>query len=101
MEDRTINHHGSTVSVEDTDKDVVQVVQAERLPGHKDLVARDEREEVKARKKYYENVKEETKKSKERQTKLRICKFIGQKLVPVVIFTFIIAYWCYGISSRN
>ena len=101
MEDRAVNHHGSTVSVGDTNKDVVEVMQTERLPGHSELMARDEREEVNARKEYYDKITEETKKSIERKTKLQICKFIGQKLVPVVIFMFTIAYWYYGITSRK
>ena len=66
-----------------------------------DLVARDEREELKARKEYYKNIKKETKKSEERQAKLRVCKFIGQKIVPVVIILFTIAYWYYGITSME
>ena len=94
MEDRTVNHHGSPVSVGDTDNKVVKVMPVE-------LVARDEREELKARKEYYNNIKKETRKSEERQRKLHICKFIGQKLVPVVISSFTIAYWYYGITSMK
>ena len=73
----------------------------EVLPSHNELVARDERKELKARKEYYRNINEKTKESKERQTKLDICKFIAQKLVPAIITTFTLAYWYYGLTSMR
>ena len=105
VEDRTINHHGSPVSVGDKDKKKIQVMMpqgniVEALPGHRELVARDERAELQARKGNYKQIKEENKKSSKRQTKLNTCKFIGQKVVPIVIFTFTVAYWYFGITSR-
>ena len=98
VDERTINQHGSARSVgkPDEEGDVVKV-----MPNHGDLVSRDERKELKARREYYKNINEETKESKERQTKLDICKFIAQKLVPAIILCFTLAYWYYGLKSLN
>ena len=97
MEDRNIDHHGTSISVgenETSGKDLVEV-----LPRQKELVARDEREELRARKKYYKNIEEENERQHIRQQKLNRCKFIGQKLVPIVIFCFSFVYWYYGLTS--
>ena len=96
VDERTINQHGSARSVgkPEEEGDVVKV-----MPSHKDLVSRDERKELQARREYYKNINEETKKSQERQTKLGICKFIAQKLVPAIILCFTLAYWYYGLKS--
>lgn len=71
----------------------------EVLPRQKDLIARDEREELRARKEYYKNIQEENERQNIRQKKLNRCKFIGQKLVPIVIFCFSFVYWYYGLTS--
>ena len=92
VDERTINQHGAARSVGKPDeegKDTLDVVKV--MPSHGDLVSRDEIKELKARREYYKNINEETKKSKEHQTKLDICKFIAQKLVPAIILCLTLA----------
>ena len=99
MEDRNINHHGTSISVgenETTGKNLIEV-----LPRQKELVARDERKEVRARKEFYKNIQEENERQHQRRKKLNRCKFIGQKLVPIVIFCFSFVYWYYGLTSMR
>ena len=96
VEDRTINHHGSSITVGEGEKDMVEV-----LPSINELVARDERKELKARKDFYKKISEENKRQRAREKKLGRCKFVGQKLVPLIIFSFTFAYWYYGLTSMK
>ena len=90
---KEINHHGSAVSVETT--------KAKEQIRPEDLVNINERKEQMARKAFYDNVDESLRQKNKRQYKLKACEFIGEKIVPMVIIMFTLAYWFYGITSTN
>ena len=71
------------------------------MPTHGQLIARDERKELEARKEYYKKLREETNQNKKRQNKLKICKFIAKQIVPVVIVSFSFGYWYYGLTNMQ
>ena len=88
--EREVNHHGQSKTVQVTpmepDKDVIN---------RQKLISRNEVEEVLARKQFYASLQERN------ARKLKICKFLGQKILPVFILSFAFIYFGLGISAMN
>ena len=87
VEDREVNHHGQTKTI--------QEAPAGKDADKRNLIARNEIEELKARKRFYANLQ---KKNKE---KLNKCKTFGQKVLPLLILCFSMIYWFNGISAMK
>ena len=87
-ENREINHHGKSVAVEGDITPVVPL-QETRNSG---LIARRENVQVDALKKMYReaNVKEKN---------IQRGEFLGKKMIPMLIISFSIVYWTYGLTS--
>ena len=82
--DREVNHHGQT-----------KTVQVEPAESHLSLIARNEIEELKARKQFYANLQ------KRNKEKLIKCKIFGQIILPILILGFSLVYWLNGISTMK
>ena len=82
--DREVNHHGQT-----------KTVQVEPAKSDLSLIARNEIEELKARKQFYANLQ------KKNQEKLKKCKVFGQIILPILILCFSLVYWLNGISAMK
>lgn len=82
-----MNHHGQTKSVK------VSPAGVDMDKGN--LIARNEVEELKARKLFYANLQKVNKK------KLDKCKFFGQKILPVLILLFSLVYWYQGVAAMK
>ena len=96
-EERTVNHHGSERTVGPEDETLSKVFRVSPTPV--DLIARDEEKEVRARKDFYKKIEEELESNKRCQSRLKFCKFIAKKFVPLVVIGFTIGYWYYGLSN--
>ena len=90
-EDREINHHGTVRKVGEEIDGVDEV----RAFDHSDLRHRDEKKELEARKKFYENMKQKMR----NEEKLKFCKKIGKQIIPTICLTFASVYWLYGLSQ--
>ena len=88
-EDRSINHHGTTLSTGEG-SNAIQV-----RPAESDLVARREDVEVDARKRLYEQIE----KANRNKNKLARCKKVGHVYIPAVVLVFAFVYWGYGLSQ--
>ena len=82
--DREVNHHGQT-----------KTVQVEPAESHLSLIARNEIEELKARKQFYANLQ------KRNKEKLIKCKIFGQIILPILILGFSLVYWLNGMSNMK
>ena len=87
---RQINHHGQTLSLGNSNQKN-RVSSVEMIPSYKDMTQRDEKELVQARKAFYEQA------TTHRLDYLKIGEFAAKKGIPIVIITFSIIYWSYGL----
>ena len=87
---RQINHHGQTLSLGNSNQKN-RVSSVEMIPSYKDMTQRDEKELVQARKAFYEQA------TTHRLDNLKIGEFAAKKGIPIVIITFSIIYWSYGL----
>ena len=87
-ENREINHHGKSVSVDGSETVVVPFSDT-RNSG---LIARKENVQVDALKKMY-------KEANVNKNNIKRGEFLGKKLIPTLIIIFSIVYWTYGLSN--
>ena len=90
-DDREINHHGSKVAVGDATNNI------HVRPADSALVSRREDVEVQAKKKLYEQIKQ----SNKNKSRLATCKRIGRFYIPLLVVTFSVTYWGYGLSQMS
>ena len=89
---RQINHHGKKISIGKGESKKNQATNVEVAhPTYKDMIQRNERDLVEARKVWYDHA--ETK----RMNYLKFGEFAAKKGIPIVIFTFSTLYWSYGL----
>ena len=86
---RQINHHGQTISMENglTKKNRV----SSAVPTYEDMTQRDEKELVEARRAFYDQA------ITQRLDYLKLGEFAAKKGIPIIIITFSILYWTYGL----
>ena len=86
---RQINHHGQTISMENglTKKNRV----SSAIPTYEDMTQRDEKELVEARRAFYDQA------ITQRLDYLKLGEFAAKKGIPIIIITFSILYWTYGL----
>ena len=86
---RQINHHGQTISMENglTKKNRV----SSAVPTYEDMTQRDEKELVEARRAFYDQA------ITQRVDYLKLGEFAAKKGIPIIIITFSILYWTYGL----
>ena len=86
---RQINHHGQTISMENRNikKNNVSSV----VPTYEDMTQRDEKELVDARRAFYDQA------ITQRLDYLKLGEFAAKKGIPIIIITFSILYWTYGL----
>ena len=86
---RQINHHGQTISMENgkIKKNNVSSV----VPTYEDMTQRDEKELVDARRAFYDQA------ITQRLNYLKLGEFAAKKGIPIIIITFSILYWTYGL----
>ena len=90
-EDREINHHGTVRKVGEEEEGANAV-----LPfSQGDLRHRDEKRELEARKKYYEQMRQK----KRNEEQLIFCKKVGKQIIPTICLLFTAVYWLYGFSQ--
>ena len=89
---RQVNHHGQTISMENGNvkKNRVSSVMG-GAPTYEDMTQRDEKELVEARRAFYDQA------VTQRVDYLKLGEFAAKKGIPIVIFTFSILYWTYGL----
>ena len=89
---RQINHHGQTISMENGNvkKNRVSSVMGGG-PTYEDMTQRDEKELVEARRAFYDQA------VTQRVDYLKLGEFAAKKGIPIVITTFSILYWTYGL----
>ena len=89
---RQINHHGQTISMENGNvkKNRVSSVMG-GVPTYEDMTQRDEKELVEARRAFYDQA------VTQRVDYLKLGEFAAKKGIPIVIITFSILYWTYGL----
>ena len=87
---RQINHHGQTISMENGNIKKNKVSSAE-VPTYEDMTQRDEKELVDARRAFYDQA------INQRPDYLKLGEFAAKKGIPIVIITFSILYWTYGL----
>ena len=88
-EDRSINHHGKTMSTGGS-TNAIQV-----RPLNTELVDRREDVELEARKRLYKQIAE----SNQNKAKLATCKRVGHVYIPAVVMVFAAVYWGYGLAQ--
>ena len=98
-DDREINHHGVPRNVGEEEGPITEVTPVEKVNkvASADLRHRREDLEVAARKQYYENI------SHHNQNKKRLakCKKIGRTFIPIIISSFVLIYWVFGLSQMQ
>ena len=89
---RQINHHGQTLYMENENvkKNRVSSVMG-GAPTYEDMTQRDEKELVEARRAFYDQA------VTQRVDYLKLGEFAAKKGIPIVITTFSILYWTYGL----
>lgn len=85
---RQINHHGQTISMENGN---IKKNKVSSVPTYADMTQRDEKELVDARRVFYDQA------ITQRLDYLKLGEFAAKKGIPIVIFTFSILYWTYGL----
>ena len=91
---REINHHGQTIAVGGGDQKLFQktnTFHGEDIPTYQDMTQRNEKDLVEARKAFYEQA------TTFRLDYLELSQFVAKKGIPIVITTFSILYWSYGL----
>ena len=86
---RQINHHGQTISMENGLTKQNRVSSA--IPTYEDMTQRDEKELVEARRAFYDQA------ITQRLDYLKLGEFAAKKGIPIIIITFSILYWTYGL----
>ena len=101
-EDREINHHGTPLEVStDSGKAAKEenelfhkkgaiLMPEPEMPTLSKMVAKNEKEQMKARKQFYD-------KAKVNKSHLNTCENIAKKGIPALIIIFSIIYWTYGL----
>jgi len=97
-EDRDINHHGKTIKVNESDNDKIATeawkggVKKQQVGlSMADLMNRDEKKMVNARKQFYQ-------KSNSNQKLVKAGETTAKFLIPLFVFGFTFVYWSYGLS---
>ena len=86
---RQINHHGQTISMDNGLIKKNRVSSA--IPTYEDMTQRDEKELVEARRAFYDQA------ITQRLDYLKLGEFAAKKGIPIIIITFSILYWTYGL----
>ena len=99
-EDREINHHGTTITPNQTEDDVsiTHVLPAQSSNFDTNLISRNEKTQVTALKKHYLMLEKQKKKNKRR---LELCQKVAHVYNPIAALIFVSVYWILGLKEAE